>query len=282
MRLFIWALALPLFIASALGEGYEAASFPSYPAIPPLAKPWFKNIAQSFFYPDELIKLAKVPQAEPATTELMQRIINDPGGNPELLRYVIEAIKERNDFSADHQKWLRELLLSKLGQTKGFMESILKMYGPDIFAKYPSPANEELMIKYLGDKDVFHVVPGALDVGLSAGAMKVLGEIGTARAIKPLQKYAEIYKPDPGQEGSTVYLQTLESISAIQEREKQKADKASEAVPVMNENGPGAQKQRSKPSVELPETAAPLIWPGVMGAFAILILLWQAWTKYRK
>jgi hypothetical protein len=89
--------------------------------------------------------------------------------------------------------------------------------------------------------------------------MKVLGKIGTERAIKPLQEYAEIFKPEPGEKADPLYYEILEGIELIKERSKQRPAMAPDA---------DASHERGIPMLGLI-----LIVP------ALLALFWQFWAR---
>lgn len=276
-RLSLFLLLWLLLSLHADGKGYAPTIFPSYQNIPPLAKPWFKNLAGYEFYPTEIMRLAKVPEAEPAMVELMKHIIADPDGDYEHLVDVIAALRERDDFSTEHQAWLRELLLSKLGRTKGAMESYLKSYGPGLLRKYPSPENEDLMIKYLKDKHVYDAVP-EYDVGMSGAGVDGLKVIGTAHAIGPLREYLKRFPP--GANNHEVY----EAIAAIEEREKQRASGA--ASPTTGAKSLGASNPSLKPGSETNGRSSSdtfsLAAVVVLAALALGGLTLHQWCKARR
>lgn len=272
LLLSMWMLlSLP-----AVGRGYDPTIFPSYQNLPPLAKPWFKNLAGYEFYPTEIMRLAKVPEAEIATVELMKHIITDPDGDYEHLVDVIGALRERDDFSAEHQAWLRELLLSKLGRTKGAMESYLKGYGPGLLKKYPSPENEDLMIKYLKDKDVYNVVP-EYDFGSSISAVRALEKIGTAKCLGPLREHLEQFKPDGHKEVSEV-------IAVIEEREKQRASDAASTTTGTKSQGTGnsSLKTGSENSEQPSSDSFSLAAIVLLAALALGGLTLHQWRKARR
>jgi len=273
LLMFVWLL-LSL---HAFGKGYDPITFPSYQNLSLLAKSWFKNLCEYEFYPTEIMRLAKVAEAEPATVELMKHILADPDGDYEHLVDVITALRGRDDFSAEHQAWLRELLLSKLGRTKGAKESYLKSYGPGLLAKYPSPENEDLMIQYLKDKDVYNAVP-EYDVGMSSAGVDGLKVIGTARAISPLREYLKRFPP--GANNHEVH----EAIAAIEEREKQRASgAASPTIRTKNQAaGNPSLKTSSESSEPLSTDTFSLAAIVVLAAMALGGLTLHQWRKARR
>jgi hypothetical protein len=112
----------------------------------------------------------------------------------EHLYFVFEALRLRNDLSESQQETLRSVLLPLIGQDRGSMGDVIKERGLATLAEYPTPQNEELMIKFLadrkGDDNPF---------GYSFISAKSLATFGTSKAIQPLLDYAERIKPPPGQ-----------------------------------------------------------------------------------
>ncbi|WP_395742690.1 hypothetical protein [Prosthecobacter sp.] len=207
-------LALSLSITAALAGGYAPADFPSYAALPPQAKPWFQHLAAAQDIPGDVFSLAKVPQAEPATVELMQKIVSDPAGSPQHLLLVIQCIHARRDLSAAHQVWLRELFLSRLSRTNGPVDEVLKTDGLLLLEDFPSPENEAVLDQYLTDTSA----PFAANDGHAAYyAMRALSRTGTLQSIRPLLKYAESHRPERG-EGHHYDLEAMQAIRAIEYR----------------------------------------------------------------
>ena len=279
--ILLFSQGLMSFQASAFGRGYDPASFPSYVGIPSEAKPLFEALAKSDLNHYELVDLAKVPEAEPAMIELIQRILTDPEGNPEFLHPVLRATALRSDLSEAHQAWLRGLLRSKLGRTESYMEVMFKMFAPEILSKYPGPENEQLMIDYLKDKNVVDVVPGALDVGSSRIAMDFLGRsLGSARSIEPLRDYAKIYQPHPSVRVYD-YEDVLAAISTIEEREKQRASlPAPKSAAMINKTAStGDSSQVIEPKASEHDGNLTI---GVIVALSLLALGWLAYRKWRR
>jgi hypothetical protein len=212
-------------VHSALAEGYDPKSFSSYLALPEYAKPFFERLARSEFSEPDALALAKIPQAEAPTFELMQRLVGDPENDVEFLHHVTRVLRLRDDLSPEHQRWVRDTLRAKLGRTANAMDLIFKTYGAYLLEKYPNPENEQLMIDYLQDKNVENVAPGASDFGNSSSYADVLCRfIGSKRSIGPLRKYAEQFKPE-----TWAYKELMAGIELIEVREKQREAHAATA-----------------------------------------------------
>jgi hypothetical protein len=184
----------PLILASAMnGASVDPASLDSFKTVPPSARIWFQHLARYQINQDEIAKMRQVPGVAPALIELATRLITE-NQDSEHLYFVFEALRLRNDLSESHQESLRSLLLPLIGQDRGSMGDVIKERGLSTLAEYPTPQNEDVLIKFLadrkGDDNPF---------GYSFISAKSLAKIGTAKALKPLREYAERIKPPPGQ-----------------------------------------------------------------------------------
>lgn len=240
MRTLFFVLLINALICGAQAGGYDPKSFASYAALPEQAKPLFERLARSEFSEPDALALAKIPEAEAATFELMQRLVGDPDNDVEFLHHVTRVLRLREDLSPEHQRWVRDTLRAKLGRTGNAMDLIFKTYGAYLLEKYPNPENEQLMIDYLQDKNVDNVAPGASDIGNSSSYADVLCRfIGSKRSIGPLRKYAEQFKPE-----TWAYKELMEGIELIEVREKQREAQA--AATDATRVGPSAVKSGGK------------------------------------
>lgn len=222
MRTLFVILLTSALICGAQAGGYDPKSFASYAALPEQAKPLFERLARSEFSEPDALALAKIPEAETATFEVLQRLVGEPDNDEEFLHYVTRVLRLRDDLSPEHQRWVRDTLRSKLGRTTNAMDFVFKTYGAYLLEKYPSNENEDLMIEYLRDKKVVDVVPGALDIGNSSSYADVLCRfIGTRRAIGPLREYAKQFNP-----ATSLYKRVIAGIELIEVREKQREAQA--------------------------------------------------------
>jgi hypothetical protein len=222
MRTLFVILLTSALICGAQAGGYDPKSFASYAALPEQAKPLFERLARSEFSEPDALALAKIPEAETATFEVLQRLVGEPDNDEEFLHYVTRVLRLRDDFSPEHQRWVRDTLRAKLGRTDNAMDLIFKTYGAYLLEKYPNPENEQLMIDYLQDKNIENVAPGASDIGNSSSYADVLCRfIGSKRSIGPLRKYAEQFKPE-----TWAYKELMQGIELIEVREKQREAQA--------------------------------------------------------
>lgn len=217
MRTPALLLALSLSITAALAGGYDPAGFSGYATLPQKAKPWFQRLAAAQNIPEEIVLLAKVPQAEPALVELMQKITSDPAGSPAHLYLVIQAIHVRRGLSAAHQAWLRELLLSRLSRPNGPVDEVLKTDGLLLLEYSPSQENEAVLDQYLSDTSA-PFTSSHMDGYAAYYAIKALGRTGTLRSLRPLIKFGESHFSDPTEAGRSLYYHAKDAVSAIEGR----------------------------------------------------------------
>ncbi len=219
MRTPALLLALSLSVTAALAGGYAPDDFPSYATLPSQAKPWFQHLAAAQNTPDEVLPLAKVPQAEPAIVELMQKITSDPAGSPQHLLLVIQAIHARRDLSAAHQFWLRELLLSRLSRTNGPVDEVLKTDGLMLLEDIPSPENEEVLDQYLGDTSApFTASYPPNNAHAAYCAMGALRRAGTLRSLRALFTYTESHRSEAMNGGVSLYYYAMDTVASIERR----------------------------------------------------------------
>lgn len=229
MRTPALLLALSLSITAALAGGYAPDDFPSYATLPVKAKPWFQHLAAAQNIPEEIVPLAKVPQAGPAIVELMQKITTDSAGSPAHLRLVIQAIHARRGLSTAHQAWLRELLLSRLSRPNGPVDEVLKTEGLLLLEYSPSQENEAVLDQYLGDTSApFN--SSHMDSNAAYYAIKALERTGTLRSLRPLIKFGESHFSAPTEAGRNFYYYAKEAVSAIERRAAPRSPALSKAL----------------------------------------------------
>jgi len=202
---------LAVCLALTLAHGVDIKDLKSAESIPPAARIWFQHLAQYDIRETELEEMSHVPSVSPALVELAQALIAEKA-DFEHLYFVLDAILMRNDLSEEHQAWFRSQLEPMIGLTPNGIIRVFKQRGLIILSGYPGKENEELLIKYLVDRN------GESDpIGFSSIAAEGLGKIGTQLSIGPLQIFAARFKPKPGY--SDFYFDcAVASIAAIQAR----------------------------------------------------------------
>jgi hypothetical protein len=210
-------LALSLSLTAAVAGGYAPAEFPSYAALPAKAKPWFLHLAEGQEKSSEIPLLAKVPQAEPAIVELMQKITGDPAGSPGHLRLVIQAIQACRGLSAAHEAWLRELLLSRVSRTNGPVDKVLKTEGLLLLEYHPSAENEAVLVQCLADAST-RPQAERIDEDTAFFALCALERTGTVRSLRALYQRAESLCPKSGDSADDAFIQTRKAIDGIENR----------------------------------------------------------------
>ncbi len=196
------------------------SAFGSSEGVPSETREWFNNLAERRIDLSEIEKLSKVPGFAAALIKLADQTVAKNRSLPaadrdlEHLYFILYSIEQRSDLNESEQQWVRSLLYGVLGQDQGTLGNVIRDRCLLIAGKYHSPENEEVLIKFLGDRQ------GPTDkFGYSVIAAGILGECGTNKAVGPLKAYAERFK-SPNDPQIEQYTTAIESINSIAARER--------------------------------------------------------------
>ncbi len=167
---------------------------------------------------DEIDKLKKAEGISLLLMDIVQTSYKKVTDDPEysdVAETVLMVLHARGDLTENDLKWIRDTLEDQLKIPTTRQNNYLIPYKEDgliILSKYPSQANEDILIKYLqpeGDAS-YH--------SFGMWASESLADIGTAKAIPALEAFKKTCSPE-----SSGYEQATNAILKIQEREQQKS-----------------------------------------------------------
>jgi len=264
--------------ATLRAEAIDPATLAAFRTVPPAAQVEFEHLARCQISSDEIARMRSVPGLAPALMELADRLIAE-GEDSEHLYFVFEALYSRGDLKEEQQASLRALILPLFGKDAGSVGDVIKSWALNILAEYPGVENEDVLIKFLGDRkgqdNAF---------GYSFVSAENLGRMGTSRSLQPLRDYAARIKPPPGVR-LTHYETAMDAVQQVVQRMQGRSHSSLPPTNSSQSREVGAGKRGPEVMGDSVPAAGSRVFKGVVGvtlaaALALLALLLR--TKWMR
>lgn len=241
--------------------------------IPPAARKLFLRLATNeiSFQSDLVLELAKIDGITPPLMELLKKLYDSPPTDEDIEFNIFLALKNRRDLKEADIAWLRERLNEQWNKPHGTFIAAFKQESLWLLGFYPSPDNEEMLIKHLQEDKA---------VGFSYAAVDSLALIGTKKALPALEVYKKTLD-----ERATEFKITAQAIDAIKARSSQQLNSSRDGS-TGNEASPTrlklTDKSQSNSSISAHESTSQswITWL-LCGIIATIVAIWLIQKKWK-
>lgn len=210
MKLLFLFVLITMLVQTQLNAQTTPADFIAN--VPPAGRMLFRRLETGHLYcgedSEEIIKLSKVGGITLPLMDLIKKTYREHG-DENVGRSTLYALDQRVDLTEEDIAWVRGMLDEMLNYTHqdGFAH-IFKEQGLFLLRHYPSPANEDILIKYLQPNNVQNVISFGY---ASAIGLNLIGTSKSLAALEAFRKTCDARFDD--------YKDATQAITRINERE---------------------------------------------------------------